>query len=69
VRDETLALAARIAAFPRPSTRAITSLMRAARRDAVRDANLREQRAFAVVLSGAAQSGTLAEFVAKPPPA
>ena len=29
VRDETVALAARIASFPRPSTRAITSLMRA----------------------------------------
>ncbi len=69
VREQTVALAARIAAFSRPSTRAITSLMRAARRDAVREANLREQRAFATVLSGAAQSGTLADFVAKTPPA
>ncbi len=69
VRDETVALAARIAAFPRPSTRAITSLMRAARHDAVQEANRREQGAFAGVLSGAAQSGTLAEFVAKAPPA
>jgi enoyl-CoA hydratase/carnithine racemase len=69
VRDETVALAARIAAFSRPSTRAITSLMRAARHDAVREANRREQRAFAGVLSGAAQSGTLADFVAKAPPA
>jgi enoyl-CoA hydratase/carnithine racemase len=68
-RDETVTLAARIAAFPRPSTRAITSLMRAARRDAVREANRREQAEFAKVLSGAAQRGTLAEFAAKAPPA
>lgn len=69
VRDETVALAARIAAFPRPSTRAITSLMRAARRDATRQANLREQAAFAQLLSGAAQAGTLADFAAKAAPA
>jgi enoyl-CoA hydratase/carnithine racemase len=68
-RDETVSLATRIAAFSRPSTRAITSLMRAARRDAVREANLREQRAFGTVLSGAAQGGKLADFVAKAPPA
>ena len=43
VLDETVALAARIAAHPRSATRAITSLMRAARRDAVREANRREQ--------------------------
>jgi len=67
-RDDAVALASRIAAFSRPSTRAITSLMRAARRDAVAEANRREQAAFATVLSGAAESGTLAEFVAKAPP-
>ena len=47
VLDETVALAARIAAHPRAATRAITSLMRAARRDAVVEANRREQAAFA----------------------
>jgi enoyl-CoA hydratase/carnithine racemase len=67
-REETVALAARIASFSRPSTRAITSLMRAARRDAVREANLREQRGFSLLLSGAAQSGALADFTAKTPP-
>ena len=36
VLDETVALAARIAAHPRGATRAITSLLRAARRDAVK---------------------------------
>jgi enoyl-CoA hydratase/carnithine racemase len=65
VLDETVALAARIAAHPRSASRAITSLMRAARRDAVAEANRREQGAFADLLSGAAQSGTLAEFAAK----
>ena len=66
VLDETVALAARIAAHPRPATRAITSLMRAARRDAVLEANRREQAAFAALLGGAAAVGTLAEFAAKP---
>jgi enoyl-CoA hydratase/carnithine racemase len=69
VRAETVDLAARIAAFPRPSTRAITSLMRAARRDAVREANRREQAAFSELLSGAARAGKLADFAAKTPPA
>jgi enoyl-CoA hydratase/carnithine racemase len=65
VLDETVTLATRIAAHPRSATRAITSLMRAARRDAVAEANRREQGAFADLLSGAAQAGTLAEFAAK----
>lgn len=69
VRAETVALAARIAALSRPSTRAVTSLMRAARRDAVREANRREQLGFRELLSGAARSGTLADFAAKAPPA
>jgi enoyl-CoA hydratase/carnithine racemase len=69
VLDETVALAARIASHPRPSTRAVVSLMRAARRDAVLEANRREQRAFGEILGGAARSGTLAEFAAKAPPA
>ena len=43
VLDETVALAARIAAHPRAATRASTSLVRAARRDAVVEANRREQ--------------------------
>jgi enoyl-CoA hydratase/carnithine racemase len=68
VLDETVALAARIASHPRPSTRAVVSLMRAARRDAVLEANRREQRAFGEILGGAAKSGTLAEFAAKGPP-
>jgi enoyl-CoA hydratase/carnithine racemase len=65
VLDETVALAARIAGYPRPATRAITSLLRAGRRDAVLEANRREQGAFGSLLGGAAQSGTLAEFAAK----
>ncbi len=68
VLDETVTLAARIASHPRPSTRAVVSLMRAARRDAVLEANRREQRAFGEILGAAAQSGTLAEFAAKAPP-
>jgi enoyl-CoA hydratase/carnithine racemase len=67
VLDETVALAARIAAHPRPATRAITSLMRAARHDAVAEANRREQAAFAALLGGAVATGTLAEFAAKAP--
>ena len=65
VLDETVALAARIAGHPRAATRAITSLLRAGRRDAVLEANRREQGAFGRLLGGAAQSGTLAEFAAK----
>ena len=67
VVDETVRLAARIAAHPRGATRAITSLMRAARRDAVAEANRREQAAFATLLGGAAEHGTLAEFAGKAP--
>lgn len=67
VLEETVALAARIAAHPRSATRAIIGLMRAARRDAVEEANRREQGAFARLLGGAAESGTLAEFAAKTP--
>ena len=69
VLDETVDLAARIAAHPRAATRAITSLMRAARRDAVAAANHREQAAFATLLGAAVGGGTLAEFAAKSPPA
>ena len=69
VRAETVELAARIAAFPRGSTRAITSLLRAGRRDAVREANRREQGAFSELLSVAVRTGTLADFAAKTPPA
>ena len=43
----------------RASTRAITSLMRAGRRDAVREANLREQAAFASVALGRRRAGRL----------
>jgi enoyl-CoA hydratase/carnithine racemase len=66
VLDETVALAARIAAHPRAATRAITSLMRAGQRDLIREANRREQGAFAQLLGGAATSGTLAEYAARP---
>ena len=65
VQDETVALAARIAGYPHAATRAITSLLRAGRRDAVLEANRREQGAFGRLLGGAAQSGTLAEFATK----
>ena len=65
VLDETVALATRIAGHSHAATRAITSLLRAARRDAVLEANRREQGAFARLLGGAAQSGTLAEFADK----
>lgn len=65
VLDETIELAARVAAHPRGATRAITSLMRAARRDAVLEANRREQGAFARLLGSAAQQGTLADFAPK----
>jgi enoyl-CoA hydratase/carnithine racemase len=62
---ETVVLAARIAAHPRTATRAITSLMRAGQRVQVQEANRREQGAFAALLGGAAQTGTLAEFADK----
>jgi enoyl-CoA hydratase/carnithine racemase len=66
VLDETVALAARIATFPRGATRASSSLVRAGRHDAVLDANRREQGAFAQLLRTAVGSGTLAEFAARP---
>ena len=62
VLGETVDLAARVAAHPRPATRAIISLMRAARRDAVAEANRREQGAFAALLGGAVHSGPLADY-------
>ena len=65
VLDETVTLAARVAGHPRAATRAIISLLRAGRRDAVLEANRREQGAFGRLLGGAAQSGTLAEFASK----
>jgi enoyl-CoA hydratase/carnithine racemase len=64
---EAVALATRIAAHPHAAVRAITTLMRQGQRDAVLAANQREQAAFARLLGGAAQSGTLAEFSAKSP--
>jgi enoyl-CoA hydratase/carnithine racemase len=67
VLNETVALAARIAAHPRAATRAITTMMRAGQRDAVHAANQREQGAFAQLLGAAASTGTLAEFAAKSP--
>jgi enoyl-CoA hydratase/carnithine racemase len=66
VLSETVALAARIAAHPRGATRASSSLVRAARRDAVVEANRREQGAFTSLLGNAVGSGTLAEFAARP---
>lgn len=62
---DTVTLAAQIASYPRSATRAITSLLRAGRRDLVLAANKREQAAFARMLATAAKSGTLAEFAAK----
>ena len=67
VLGETVALAARVASHPRAATRAITSLMRAARRDAVAEANRREQGAFAALLGDAVGVGALAEFAARAP--
>jgi enoyl-CoA hydratase/carnithine racemase len=67
VLADTVALAARVAAHPRAATRAIVGLMRAARRDAVLEANRREQGAFAELLHGAAQAGPLADFAGKTP--
>ena len=67
VLDETVALATRVAGHPRAATRAIIGLMRAARRDAVLEANRREQGAFAQLLRGAAQAGPLADFAGKTP--
>jgi enoyl-CoA hydratase/carnithine racemase len=66
VLDETVMLAARIAAHPRAATRASTSLVRAARRDAVLEANRREQAAFGALLASAVGNGALAEFAARP---
>jgi enoyl-CoA hydratase/carnithine racemase len=66
VLNETVALAERIAAHPRAATRASTSLVRAARRGAVVEANRREQAAFGTLLAGAVGSGTLAEFATRP---
>jgi len=66
VLDETVALAARVAVHPRSATRASSSLVRAARRDAVLEANRREQGAFAHLLGAAVGLGTLAEFAARP---
>jgi enoyl-CoA hydratase/carnithine racemase len=65
VLDETVALAARIAGHSHAATRAITSLLRDGRHDAVIEANRREQGAFGRLLGSAAQSGTLAEFANK----
>ncbi len=67
VLDETIALAARIAAHPRAATRASASLLRAARRDAVLEANRREQAAFARLLGTAVGGGALAEFASRTP--
>ena len=67
VLDETVALASRVAAHPRAATRAITTLMRAARRDAVVEANRREQGAFGSLLGAAVGGGTLAAFAARVP--
>jgi enoyl-CoA hydratase/carnithine racemase len=66
VLDETVALAARIAAHPRAATRASSALVRAARRDAIVEANRREQGAFGTLLGSAVGSGALAEFAARP---
>jgi enoyl-CoA hydratase/carnithine racemase len=63
--NEAVTLASRIAAHPRSATRAISSLMRAGQRDAVLEANRREQAGFARMLAGAVHTGTLAEFAAK----
>jgi enoyl-CoA hydratase/carnithine racemase len=62
-----VALAERIAAHPRTATRAITALMRAGQRDLVQEANRREQAAFGQLLGGAAATGRIADYAAKPP--
>jgi len=67
VLEEAVALATRVASHPRAATRAIVSLMREARRDAVAEANRREQAAFATLLGAAVGAGTLAEFAARAP--
>jgi enoyl-CoA hydratase/carnithine racemase len=67
VLGETVALAGRVAAHPRAATRAITSLMRVGRRDAVELANRREQAAFGRLLGAAVGTGTLADFAARAP--
>jgi enoyl-CoA hydratase/carnithine racemase len=63
--DETVALAARIAAHPRPATRAIARLLREGQHDMVQAANQREQAAFAGLLGAAAASGPLAAYAVK----
>jgi enoyl-CoA hydratase/carnithine racemase len=63
--SEAVTLASRIAAHPRSATRAISSLMRAGQRDAVLEANRREQAGFAQMLGAAVNTGTLAQFAAK----
>ena len=62
VLNETVALASRVAAHSRSATRAAVALMRAGRRDAVLEANRREQGAFGQLLAGAARQGALADF-------
>ena len=68
VLDETVELAARIAAHPRAATRAITSLMRGRARDAVLEANRREQGAFARLLGQRGSAGHPGRF-RRPSPA
>jgi enoyl-CoA hydratase/carnithine racemase len=65
--DETVALAARIAAHPHAALRAITSLMRAGQRDLVEAANRREQAAFSTLLAGAVAAGPLADYAPTTP--
>ncbi len=67
--DKTVSLAARVAAHPRRATRATIALLRAGRRDAIFEANRREQAAFASLLGAAVSGGALADFAAKTPPA
>ncbi|MGP0031980.1 MAG: enoyl-CoA hydratase/isomerase family protein [Acidimicrobiales bacterium] len=63
--DETVALAARIAAHPRAATRAAIALMRAGQHDLVHEANRREQAAFSGLLGQAVAGGTLGEFATR----
>ena len=69
VLEETVALATRVAAHPRTATRAISSLMRAGRRESIELANRREQAAFGRLLRGAVEAGTLADYAARGPSA
>jgi enoyl-CoA hydratase/carnithine racemase len=66
--DETVTLAARVAAHPLPATRAAIALLRAGRRDAIFEANRREQAAFASLLGTAVGGGALADFAANATP-